>query len=450
MARLPIGGGTPRQVLEGVEFADWTTDGSRLAVVREFDRRDRLEFPPGKTLHESHWIENPRISPSGDRIAFIDHLGITNNGGAIAVVDLAGKKTTLSDGWYDAGGLAWSADGHEVWFTASRKGSARQLHAVTLRGEERFVAEVPGQLILQDIFRDGRVLLVVRQPRREVVGRFTGMAEERNFSWLDSTTLGGLSSDGKLLLFSEESEGGGPQGSLYLRRMSGAFPTRLGDGVGWGLSPDGRWALAASLGKAPQELDLVPTGTGETKRLLPGTVATYDWACWFPDGQRILIFGNEAERPPRLFIQDVRRGEPRALTPEGTRTSRFGSSMVTPDGLFVAGVELARADTRYVLYPVDGGAPHPISGIDIGEEPMQWSADGRFLFVRATEQFQYLVRIARLDLRTGRRQPWKELRPADPAGVLDIKWTLLTPDGRSYFYNYDRRLSDLYLAEGLR
>ena len=50
LARVPIAGGAPRQMVEDVKFADWSPDGSDLAIVRLVDGRDRLEFPVGKVL----------------------------------------------------------------------------------------------------------------------------------------------------------------------------------------------------------------------------------------------------------------------------------------------------------------------------------------------------------------------------------------------------------------
>jgi hypothetical protein len=54
-----------------------------------------------------------------------------------------------------------------------------------------------------------------------------------------------------------------------------------------------------------------------------------------------------------------------------------------------------------------------------------------------------------VELLTGARQLWKELTVADPAGVTRISRILLTPDGRSYVYQYFRSLDVLYLADGL-
>ena len=60
------------------------------------------------------------------------------------------------------------------------------------------------------------------------------------------------------------------------------------------------------------------------------------------------------------------------------------------------------------------------------------------------------ARVERLDLATGRRTPWKQLAPADPAGVGSLSSILIAPDGKSYVYSYSRLTEDLYLAEGLK
>ena len=74
LASAPLAGGAPREVLENVQWADWSPDGSNLAVVRDVGGRNRLEYPIGKVLYETGgWISHPRISPKGDMVAFLDH-----------------------------------------------------------------------------------------------------------------------------------------------------------------------------------------------------------------------------------------------------------------------------------------------------------------------------------------------------------------------------------------
>jgi eukaryotic-like serine/threonine-protein kinase len=120
------GGGAPRQILEGVQFADWAPDGKDLAVVRAAGGRSRLEFPIGKVLYETAgFIGSSRVSPRGDSIAFIDHPTPADDGGSVAIVDRDGKKKrNLSDLFPSVQGLAWSPDGSEIWFTAADIGTA--------------------------------------------------------------------------------------------------------------------------------------------------------------------------------------------------------------------------------------------------------------------------------------------------------------------------------------
>ena len=210
LARVPLVGGAPREVMENVEWADWAPDGSTLAIVRQDQGRHKLEFPPGKLLYEADgWIGHIRISPKADAIAFIDHPQLGDDGGEVATVDLAGKKTTLSTGWDSIQGIAWSPAGDEIWFTATRTGGDRSLYAVNSSGTVRLLARVPGELTLLDVDRDGHVLLTRGNDRAGMMGLAPGEAKERDLSWLDWSVPGDLSPDGRTVLFFESGEGGG-------------------------------------------------------------------------------------------------------------------------------------------------------------------------------------------------------------------------------------------------
>ena len=70
LARVPLEGGAPRELLENVSLADWSPDGRDLAVVHKVGGKDRLEFPIGKVLYETgEEIASVRFSPRGDRLA---------------------------------------------------------------------------------------------------------------------------------------------------------------------------------------------------------------------------------------------------------------------------------------------------------------------------------------------------------------------------------------------
>ena len=267
LARVPLVGGAPREILNDVEWADWSPDGTNVAVVHEVGARKRLEFPLGKVLYDADgWIGNPRVAPDGKSVAFVDHPQQGDDGGAVAVVDLAGKKKMLSDGWDSVQGLAWSPDGSEIWFTATRTGGDRSLYATDQSGKVRLLARVPGELTILDVGKEGNVLLTRGNDRAGMIGLAPGEPKEKDLSWLDWSVPGSLSADGKMILFQESGEGGGPHYAVYLRNTDGSPAIRLGEGTGLSLSPDGQWALSR-LNVVPSPLVLYPTGVGEMKQL---------------------------------------------------------------------------------------------------------------------------------------------------------------------------------------
>ena len=449
LARAPLVGGAPREVLEQVQWADWSADGSGLAVVRDFGGRNRLEYPIGKPLYQTGgWIGHPRVSPKGDRIAFIDHPIQGDDSGSLSVIDLAGNKKTLSGEWYTIQGLAWSPDSKEIWFTASKSGVDRTLYAVSLDGKERMVLRLPGALMLFDIWKDGRVLMMRASWRRELVGTIAGEPRQRDLSWLDYSYPAELSADGKTLLFDEEggggslaySKSGGLSYAVYIRKTDGSPAVLLGEGGAVALSPDGKSVIAQTQ-DSPSQLKLLTTGAGEAKDLTNDKV-NHSWAHWFPDGKRILFSGNEPGKGVRLYVYEPASGKSQAITPEGVNGTAF---VVSPDSQWVAGIG---PDHKGYLYPLAGGEPRVIPGLNPGEQPITWSSDGRSLYVYQPGELP--ARVDRLDVQTGQRSLWKQLMPSDPAGVETIGPILMTPDAKTCVFGYHRMLADLYLVEGLK
>jgi eukaryotic-like serine/threonine-protein kinase len=441
LGRVPLGGGAPREVLENVQWADWSPDGQNFAVVREFGGLSRIEYPIGKVLYQTGgWLSHARVSPKGDMVAFIEHPVRRDDAGTIGVVDLAGKKKTLSTGWETAWGLGWSPNGNEIWFSSTRLGYGRYLSAVTLSGKERLLAREPGTLTLQDVAKDGRVLITRDVPRVGMVGMIAGATKERDLSWLDWSAPKDLSADGKQLLFTESGEAGGENYSTYIRGTDGSPAIRLGDGLSFALSPDEKWVLTG-LPKPPVQFGLAPTGAGEARQITHDEINRL-WARWFPDGKRILFSADEPGKGVRLYIQDVNGDPPKAISAEGVNGSMIA---ISPDGKQIA---LVGADQKPALLTVESGEIHPIAGLDAGEAPIAWSSDGRSLFVYKLGEVPSTVN--RLDFATGRKQLWKKLVPPDVSGVTDISSILITPDGNNYVYEYGRTLSDLYLVNDLK
>ena len=448
LARVPLTGGTPRELVKDVNVADWSPDGERLAVVSFAGGRYRLEYPIGTLRYEATgWITYARISPEGDRIAFLDHPQLGDIGGSVVLIDAAGKKTTLSSDWKSLQGLAWSSTGDEIWFTGSRsgKGGSSALYAVSLTGRERTVFSSPGTLKLNDISRQGDVLLTRGTTRGGIMALGAGASKDRELSWFDYSTVGDMSADGKTLLFYEWGEGVGAKPTVFVRTTDGRDAVRLGEGRPLALSRDGQWAIAVQDG-SPPILVLLPTRTGDVRRLPRGSIAEYlDWATWSPDGRRIYFAARDASDVRRTFVQDVDGGEPRPVTPDG-----FVGLLLSPDGRTLATVDRYG---EYYLYSLDEKSdPQPLAGYLDGDTLVQWSADGKFLFIR--EGGNLVLRIHRLDLATGAREFWKELVPPDPAVLVDIGsdpgQVRIAPDGKSYAYTYWTFAGELYLARGLK
>ncbi len=267
LARVPLSGNAPREILENVLVADWAPNGADLAIVRVVGPRMHLEYPIGNSLYETAgWIGNPRVSPKGNFIAFIDHPLRGDDTGSLVLMDRTGKRKVLTEPSYSAQGVAWSPDGREIWFTASSESLVRPLRAVTLSGRSRLIANALGTL--HDLSPDGRALIARDSIRSRVFGLSPGEASERDLSWLDGSAAADLSSDGRMLLLAEKGEGGGGVGAVYVRKTDGSPPVRLGEGYALALSPDKKWALAAPISFT--ELLLLPTGIGQAKKLERG------------------------------------------------------------------------------------------------------------------------------------------------------------------------------------
>ncbi|MCW5969398.1 MAG: protein kinase [Blastocatellales bacterium] len=441
LARMPIDGGAARDLLEDVQEADWSPDGTELAVVRWVNGQSQLEYPIGKVLYKSAGhLNHPRISPKGDRVAFMDHPSQFNTRGWVVVVDLAGKKTVMSSEMANQEGLAWTPAGDEVWFTATRKGEADALYALSLSGQERLVLRTTSRLMLHDISRDGRVLLTSYSNSTTLVSQPPGESKERDLSWLDQGSLSDLSPDGRTILIDYTGEGSGTNGATYLGKTDGSPAVRLGAGIGARLSPDGKRALAVRF--TPPQIVLLPTGAGEERALERGPIEQYAWgAIWVPDGKRVIFLGREPGHDWRCYIQSIEDGPPRPITPEGTTEWM----LISPDG---GSLIASDAQGQRSFYPVEGGAPQPILHLEIADAIIGWSGDGRSLYIANVNEMP--IRVYRFDPANGRKELLKEITPADPAGIFGYHYVFLTPDGKGYAYSVSRMLSDLYVVEGLK
>jgi len=473
LARVPLAGGMPREIAENVLTADWSADGQSLAIIRQQGDETRVEYPIGSVRYRTpHYVRDVRVSPDGKRLAILEP---SKGEWELAIID-GGAPVTIARGWArGATGIAWSGDGTEVWVSGTNSSAPPALYAVNVQnGTMRLVTRLTGAVRIFDLSVKREALLSNGQWRSALMwGQRTagvppadraassppapGVAArdaatsagedaggpqaslERDASWLDWSILADLSPDGRTILFSETREGGGAKNAVYLRRADEPAPLRLADGIADALSPDGKWALAHQGAK----IVIIPTGTGEPREVkIDGVFES--GAAWLPDSRRAVVGGVIGSGAYRLYVIDTLDETAKPISPENIWSGGIRSFAVSPDGRFVAGMS---KEEMIVLYPLDGTAPLPVAGVEKGEIPIQFAADGTSLFVYRPTALP--ARVHRVTLANGQRELWRELTAADPAGVYKISPVAITPDGNAYAYTALRVLSELYLTEGV-
>jgi hypothetical protein len=447
LGRVPLAGGAPREVLDDVTWADWMPDGSRLAVVHNTGELQRVEFPVGHVVYETKDnLSHLRVSPNGEWVAFADHpADSAYSGGTLVAVDQKGTKRVLSKGWADLWGIAWRPDGNEIWFTASKRDEFKSLYAVTLNGEERLVTHMLGQVTLQDISREGRVLLTTSIFHVQMMARAPGSMLEKDLSWLGMSQVAGIWPDGSAVLFNELGEGGSPGEFIYMRRTDGSPAVRLGDGRALSLSPDGKWALSLSSSRmvvlptgAGQPIDLTRQGFDYKPHLTE--YGTTQQGTWFPDSRHVLFTAGDKSGTAHVYVQDIISGEPKQVGPSG-----IVGGLVSPDGQSFLG---GKPDELPALFAIVGNRVTQLKGLETGDVPIRWGARAGSLLCKRVDG--HSTQIVDVDVTTGQRRLWSTLSPADPAGASPPSWLAISADGGSYAYSLQRIVGDLYLVDGLK
>ena len=145
-------------------------------------------------------------------------------------------------------------------------------------------------------------------------------------------------------------------------------------------------------------------------------------------------------------MQDLDGNPPKPLTPPGTVMNGAG---ISPDGLHVAATA---SDGRLLVYTLnratEAGEERYIPGVSPGERSIRWATGGRAIYVYQPEGLP--VRIYRVDVTTGKREPVREFTPSNPLGVYSARALVLSEDGRTAVYGFQRITSELFLAEGLK
>jgi Tol biopolymer transport system component len=439
LARMPLGGGAPREIIENVLEADWSPDGSQLAVSRFVGEGVQLEYPIGKVLYRSRdggYLSDLRVSPAGDRVAFFDHQFRFDDRGTVMVVTTSGQRTAIDSEFGGLEGLAWLPDGESVLFSAARN-SPYQIRRARVGTDARLALPSPGRLTVQDVSPDGRWLVTRDDRSSRVLVRPPGFAGIRDLSWLDGSRVSQISGDGQLLTIADDGSLSGALYSALVRNTDGSPAVRLGKGAALGISRDLRWVLAR-VPTSPPEFWLYPAGAGESHHLSWNGLASVTSVGFFPDGRALLVCGNETGRAPRCYRSPLDATAIVPVTPDSV-----AEGLLRPDGLAIA----VSREHGWWVYPLDEGAPRLVPESE-GAIVVRWSPDGKALWVRHLASGK--PRIDQVEVSTGRRTPLVTIEMPSDQTVFSLGGISLADDPRVYAYNASSYVSLLFVVAGVR
>jgi hypothetical protein len=316
--------------------------------------------------------------------------------------------------------------------------------AVSLEGKTREIYRGFLSLRLEDVSRDGQVLLGHQLERAELVYAAEGANSQTLLSWSDYNGVTALSGDGKKVLFSVW--GAAPTGQALqpafamLRTTDGAAAQMLGEGMPLDLSSDGRWAVVMSTDHT--KLTALPTGAGQPRQI-PTHGLEIVGAVWMPDGKGLLV---EARTPPESDFHVYR------LPDDGSKPVRFrdapllGPGCVSQDGRWGAARD---ANRRPIVVSLKDGATLSVLSGHADALPRGCAADGSLWLSQGGDHAPVRLRLFRVDVRTGKVLEERTVGPTDPSGVTGIGTIVLTPDGRHVAFTYWRSVGYLHIARGL-
>ena len=436
LARMPLGGGAPRDIMEGVFQAAWAPDGNDLAIVRPMEGVVQLEYPAGKVLVKSGgYVSDVRFAPDGKHIAYFEHPAKFDDRGDIMVVDLAGNQKTLSAGYWGLEGIAWSHDGQTVYFSGGTGYADFSIYAVSLSGKLRVAAQSAGGLVIHDIALNGQMLATRDDLNRIMFVHAPGAANDVDMSFRELSEPVNMSSDGKTVIFTESGTAAGANYQTCMRHTDGSPVVVLGEGGASDLSDDNRWVLS---GIFPNRVIAYATGAGQAAELKTSSVELVADARWMPGAKQVLLVGGRKDEAPRVYLLDFPDGTPHAITGPGVVFA-----LPSPDGTRMI---LQQADLTWWISGVDStSARVPLPALKDDDFVSAWMADARTVLVHHRNQVPNHVET--VDLASGAR---REILTLDPktAGVLYIRSVGINHTATAYAYGALTYVSRLYTMEG--
>jgi len=242
-----------------------------------------------------------------------------------------------------------------------------------------------------------------------------------------------------MILATSIGESGGPNGSIYWRMTDGAPAVRLGDGVAFTISPDGKWVTGySSRDTRERKYVVMPTGAGEefspSFPQLPEKFGIVSG--WLPGAGNYIVSGYQNSKV-RLYAWNRSANTVKPISPPDMDD---GIPKVSPDGREL----IHTAGGRWVVCAIEAATCSPIPGLSVHDDPFGWRADNRSFYITTHHDENTAFFVSIVDAATGKRTEWKTIRPPFPVDFVgNLK---ITPDGRAYAYNYTYTHSDLYLG----
>ncbi len=440
LATMPIDGSSPRPIRKNVQDADCTADGE-LAIIDRVDGKFRLEWPIGtERLVSSEWLSTPRISPDGQRLAFLVHPHTNDDRGHVAVVERDGDSARkISADFASIAGLAWSANSSQPLVSASLGAEGSALWQLE-DGRHKKIFELPGRLRLHDLDASHRALVSLDNWRlRTMVKTSERPAIDRSLTAV--SMVADISPDGTSLLVAEMGDDEAVNGSYVVRTESGTR-VRLGPGFPLARSPDLSRVLALLVeptGEGRGNAVIYQTASGPGRPVSIAPIEGLYWAEWI-DSRRFVGGGADASGKPRVWIVDTEGGQARPLTDPGVHgrgvLNRDKSKLALIDSqgrLLVLGLLLG------VVRGMDGSNRH--LGDSFGESiACGWDGDAPLVRTQVAP-----IEISRIDAATGARTVLRHIAPP-PLGAKGVDSVVLADDDR-HAYSYGQELSELFLVE---
>jgi hypothetical protein len=451
LCSLPLAGGAKREWMSSGVWGACAGPGvgELAAVIGEFGAEIRLEWPLGHVVVKSlEVLRSPLIR--GDLLAFVKERGNIIEEVSLEIVERSGKARTLTT-LSGFSGMAWGPNGKEIWVSTYKDGASTFL-AVDLGGRSRVLLRHAGRLEIQDVDAQGRVLAALHSYQRQTFARPRGASKDQDIGWLDAQATTSLTSDGTTALVAPLAEWSRVDGNLFVRSLAGGPAQMVGLGQRQStISQDGKWVMTCSVDPV-MTLVLIPTGPGVPRRIpLPDFAGSDFRTDLLPDGTSAIVWGRRRGDPFALWRLDLETSALEKLTPSGASPYAY-QSILSPDGRWIAYVDTTKpakdGANAIGISRTDGSETRTALTLHAGEAISGWGPDSASLLV--WDRNSLPAEVDRVDLATGQRTRVLTVMPPDPVGVQGIQVLLITPDASAYAYNVTRKLSELYVVEGLK